>query len=250
MAQLRKTDKMTKDQRTPEEEIADPRPSGEGEDFPEAEAPLSETEAPLSKGEGEKAVEEPEKGTAAEDPLRDEGSAQGEVEEASFDEDADAASPEAILQRELDALQEEMDRLKDQHLRLAADFENYRKRVSGELAGGWVRARADLVASLVDGLDDLQRVSKFTSEDSTVDTLVEGVDLVERKLLKALTDAGLEVFDPVGAVFDPNSMEAMMRAPVEEEGQDGTVQMVLQKGYMFKDQLVRPARVSVHMDDD
>jgi molecular chaperone GrpE (heat shock protein) len=58
------------------------------------------------------------------------------------------------------------------------------------------------------------------------------------------------VVEPLGEVFDPNSMEAMMRVPPEEEGQDGTVQAVLQKGYMFKKQLVRPARVSVFMDDD
>lgn len=157
---------------------------------------------------------------------------------------------EGPAREELETLQADMDQLRDQHLRLAADFENYRKRVSGELASGWVRAQSDLAQALLEGLDDLQRVSQFTSEDTTLESLIEGVDLVERKLMKALTTAGLEVFDPTGEVFDPNTMEAMMRVPTEEEGQDETVHQVFQKGYLFKDQLLRPARVSVYKDDD
>ena len=154
------------------------------------------------------------------------------------------------LDDELALLQEEMDELRDQHLRLAAEFENYRKRVTGEMAGRWDRAQADLVGKLADGLDDLRRVSEFTSDDTTVEALIEGVDLVERKLLKALIDAGLQVLDPVGEVFDPNVMEAMMRVPTDEKGQDETVHQVLQKGYLFRDILVRPARVSVYKDEE
>lgn len=160
------------------------------------------------------------------------------------------SEPEDGLEGEVQVLQEDLARLRDQHLRLAADFENYRKRVSAELTSGWVRAQADLAGALLDGLDDLQRVSRFTSEDATLETLIEGVDLVERKLLKALTDAGLQAVDPAGEPFDPNTMEAMMRVPTEEEGQDDTVHEVFQKGYLFRDQLIRPARVSVYKDDD
>jgi len=171
-------------------------------------------------------------------------------DEAPDGTDADQEELEGPAREELETLQTDMDQLRDQHLRLAADFENYRKRVSGELASGWVRAQADLAQTLLEGLDDLQRVSQFTSEDTTLESLIEGVDLVERKLMKALTTAGLEVFDPTGEVFDPNTMEAMMRVPTEEEGQDETVHQVFQKGYMFKNQLLRPARVSVYKDDD
>jgi len=154
------------------------------------------------------------------------------------------------LEREVQVLQEDLGRLQDQHLRLAADFENYRKRVSSELSTGWARAQAELAGALLDGLDDLQRVSQFTSEDATLEALIEGVDLVERKFMKALTDAGLEPLDPTGDPFDPNVMEAVMRVPTEEGGQDETVHQVFQKGYLFKDLLVRPARVSVYKDDD
>lgn len=167
-----------------------------------------------------------------------------EGEESNVQPDAPEQEEEA------DLLRKELEILRDQHLRLAADFENYRKRVSAELASGWTRAQAELAGSLLEGLDDLQRVSQFTSEDATLETLIEGVDLVERKLLKALTGAGLEALDPVGELFDPNTMEAMMRVPTEEEGQEGTVHRVFQRGYLLKTQLIRPARVSVYSDDD
>ena len=162
----------------------------------------------------------------------------GETPEAASET---ASSEEAEGPSELELLQGEIDQLRDQHLRLAADFENYRKRAVSDMAGTWIRARADLVKALVEGLDDLQRVSQFTSEDTTVDALIAGVDLVERNLLKGLTEAGLVVLNPKGERFDPNTMEAMMRVEAEEEGLDETVHQVFQKGYMFKDQLVRPA---------
>ncbi len=189
-------------------------------------------------GEGVESLVQEDSARAEEPPT--EAESEGGLEEAE----------ELTSRSETEILQEELDQLRDRHLRLAADFENYRKRVSADLTTGWVRAQAELAKSLLEGLDDLQRVSQFTTEDATLETLIEGVDLVERKFVKALTDAGLKAVDPTGEAFDPNSMEAMMRVPVEEEGQDETVHQVFQKGYLFKDQLVRPARVSVYKDDD
>lgn len=193
-------------------------------------------------------AESAEEGGAGEpeEVFSESGEGSGELE----GEDGATSEPAQPARSEAEVLQEDLARLRDQHLRLAADFENYRKRVTADLTSGWVRAQAELAKSLLDGLDDLQRVSQFTTEDATLETLIEGVDLVERKFVKALTDAGLKAVDPTGEVFDPNSMEAMMRVPVEEEGQDETVHQVFQKGYLFKDQLVRPARVSVYKDDD
>ncbi|MFC1662116.1 nucleotide exchange factor GrpE [Gemmatimonadota bacterium] len=185
--------------------------------------------------------------TGADGPQGEGPSGTGEEEVPSDREGRGGTSRDAEA---VEALQTEIDALRDQHLRLAADFENYRKRVNADLASSWVRAQAELARSLLDGLDDLQRVSQFTSEDTTVEALMEGVDLVERKLFRALAEAGMEALDPVGEPFDPNTMEAMMRVPTEEDDQDETVHDVFQRGYLFKDLLVRPARVSVYKDDD
>lgn len=152
---------------------------------------------------------------------------------------------EEELRRELDHLEGEFEGLKDRHLRLAADFENYRRRAENEMTESWIRAQADLVRRLLDALDDLQRVGTLDPEETTVGAVVEGVELVERKLLQAMKDAGVEVVEPGGEPFDPEIMEAVMRVPAESEEEDDRVDQVFQKGYTFKGHLVRPARVSV-----
>ncbi len=182
----------------------------------------AETADPAEAGSGHESGRDPDPGRGTKSP-----------------EDDNRADP--VLE-----LKTERDRLKDRHLRLAADFDNYRKRTEERLRQGWDRAQADLVARLLDPLDDLLRVTALEPENkSSVDSIVEGVDLVERKFFQVLKDAGVEVVDPAGEPFDPNTMEAMMRAPAESEDDDDTVAMVFQKGYTLKGLLIRPARVSV-----
>ncbi len=183
---------------------------------------------------------------ASTEPLSDEQASTETLSE-------DLASPEEIEEQEveaepsngLDHLQNELADLNDRHLRLVAEFTNYRRRAESELSEAWARAQADLLRSFVDGLDDLQRVGAWQAESTTVEALVEGVDLVERKFRQALEAAGVELIDPVGEVFDPNIMEAMVGVPTEDPEDDQKVQEVFQKGYLFKGHLVRPARVIV-----
>jgi molecular chaperone GrpE len=138
----------------------------------------------------------------------------------------------------------EVEALRDRYLRLAAEFDNYRKRTERERTESWGRAQAQLVERLLDGLDDLQRVADFAPSTS-VDSLLEGVQMVERKLLRALETAGLEVMEPAGERFDPAAHEALMTGEAEDAEEDETVGMVLQKGYRFNNILLRPARVQV-----
>ena len=179
---------------------------------------------------------------------RDAGSAEGESPDEA-DGETPAGEPEpdsadASGQATQD-LEREIGQLNDRHLRLAAEFENYRKRVRAEKRETWARAQADLVGRLVESVDDLQRVALLDPKSASVQDIVEGVDLVERKLLRALADAGLEVLDPAGEDFDPNVMEAVMVASASSEEEDDTVDLVLQRGYLLQGHLVRPARVSV-----
>lgn len=160
-------------------------------------------------------------------------------------EEAEEQAAEDELESEMDVLQGELDALQDRHLRLAADFENYRRRAESEMRESWIRAQADLVRKLLDALDDLQRVSDLDAGSTTLEALLEGVELVERKLLQAMKGAGVEVIEPVGELFDPNTMEAVMRVPADEDEDEDRVAEVFQKGYAFKGHLVRPARVSV-----
>ncbi len=98
-------------------------------------------------------------------------------------------------------------------------------------------------------LDDFGRVTSIDPELATVESVLEGLALMERKLFQVLEDAGLEELDPVGSPFDPNVMEAMVRKPAESEDEDDIVDDVFQKGFRFAGHLVRPARVSVRKYD-
>ena len=169
----------------------------------------------------------------------------GESPDALDTEAVEEASERDHEPAEAEELRAERDRIRDRHLRLAADFDNYRKRTEDRLRQRWDRAQADLVSRLLDPLDDLLRVTALEPGNASVEAIVEGVDLVERKFFRVLEEAGVEVVDPEGEAFDPNTMEAMMRVPAGSDDEDDMVERVFQRGYTFRGQLVRPARVSV-----
>ncbi len=143
-------------------------------------------------------------------------------------------------------LEEQLDEARDRQMRLAAEFDNYRKRVTRERVELSDRAQAQLTLRLVDTLDDLDRVVSPEHEGLTVDGLREAVQLVERKLWKELQAAGLERVDPVGQPFDPAYHEAVSVLPPPAPEQDHLVSATFQAGYRFKGALVRPARVQVY----
>lgn len=150
---------------------------------------------------------------------------------------------------EVARLSEELQGLNDRHLRLAAEFDNYRRRSNTQLGEAGSRAQAELVGRILDVVDDFERIAGISPEQATVTSLLEGVDLVRRKLDQALAGAGLEEVEADGEPFDPNSMEAIIREPAESPEEEDTVGSVLQKGFRFRGHLVRPARVSVRKYD-
>ena len=143
-----------------------------------------------------------------------------------------------------DALQRELASVTDRYLRMAAEFDNYRRRVERERGESWARAQGDLAGRLLDSLDDLERFS-LHAESSTPDAFVQGVRLVERKLRAVLEAAGLEPVVAEGEIFDPNTMEAVAMVPTDSQAEDDVVSDVFQPGYRFKGTLLRPARVRV-----
>jgi molecular chaperone GrpE len=134
---------------------------------------------------------------------------------------------------------------RDRYLRLAAEYDNYRKRSAKERQDAGTRAQADLVRQLVEALDDVARFAHVDPAVTDASTIVQGVDMVEKKLLKALGGAGLEVINPVGETFDPSLHEAVATEPTSAKEDDHVVSRVYQPGYVFKSQLLRPARVVV-----
>lgn len=144
-------------------------------------------------------------------------------------------------------LQSKFDELQDRYLRIAAEYENFRKRTARERVEMWQRAQAEVVSNILDALDDFERVLQLDSASASAEDVIKGVELVERKLLRELESAGLERVGRVGEAFDPKHHEAIGSLPAETEEEDQTVGAILQSGYKFGGALIRPARVQVLM---
>jgi len=130
----------------------------------------------------------------------------------------------------------------ESYLRLAADFDNYRKRVAREQVELTRRANERLLNELLPVLDDLERALEAATEHEEA-KLEEGVRLVHRSLLGLVERHGLSEIETVGA-FDPHVHEALLAQP-GEGADEGSVLQVLQKGYKLGDKVLRPARVIV-----
>jgi molecular chaperone GrpE len=134
---------------------------------------------------------------------------------------------------------------RDRYLRLAAEYDNFRKRTAKERQEAHLRGQGDMLKGMIDALDDLARFAHVDPETTDAKTVVDGVSMVEKKLLKTLAGHGLEVLHPVGRPFDPSHHEALMTEPALSEEEDHLVGQVFQQGYLFNGQLLRPARVVV-----
>jgi molecular chaperone GrpE len=159
----------------------------------------------------------------------------------------DAPPPPALEAPGVEQLVAELDELRDRYLRLAAEYDNFRKRTARERVELRSRAQAELVATLLDAVDDLGRVAHLDPATTGASDVIAGVELVERKLLRLLAAAGLERVTDADVPFDPNQHEAIGRIPAERPEQDHTVGTVAQVGYRFGGQLLRPARVLVRI---
>lgn len=156
-------------------------------------------------------------------------------------------APEAVvrLEDELGEARTALAQATDRYLRLAAEFENFKKRSVRERTETRARAQAELIERLVDALDDLARFAHVDPEQTDAKTIHDGVDMVERKFWKQLDAVGVTRIDQVGVPFNPNVHEAVTMQPAAQAAQDHTVGAVLQPGYKLGDALIRPARVIV-----
>ena len=159
--------------------------------------------------------------------------------------DETVAVPMELPADAVSRLEGELDELRDRHARLAAEFDNYRKRVNRENQVVVERAQAALAIRVLDVLDDLDRILESVDEATPAESLREAIELVDRKLRKELESAGLERVDPAGTPFDPSVHEAVATTPSPDPAQDDHVSVTFQPGYLFKGALIRPAKVQV-----
>jgi molecular chaperone GrpE len=148
--------------------------------------------------------------------------------------------PEDPLERaQADAL-----RLKDQLLRLAADFDNFKKRSRRELSDMAKVSREDVLRELLPVFDNLERATSHAAQATDVKALTEGISMVTRQFLDTLGKLGIERVASVGLPFDPAVHEAVQHLETADHA-PGTVAMELQAGYKMGDRVLRPAMVVV-----
>ncbi|HXI20551.1 MAG TPA: nucleotide exchange factor GrpE [Gemmatimonadales bacterium] len=160
----------------------------------------------------------------------------------------------AAVPMELDAeavrrLERESAELRDRHLRLAAEYDNFRKRAARERTEMSDRSQAALAVRLLEVLDDLDRVVAEGTQSTGDDVMRQALVLIDRKLRKELEAAGLERLEPDGQPFDPSLHEAVSVVVPPEPSRDHTVAATFQAGYRFKGSLIRPARVQVYSSE-
>jgi molecular chaperone GrpE len=130
---------------------------------------------------------------------------------------------------------------RDAHLRVAAEFDNFRKRTIKEKEASYGNGKADAVAKMLPVYDNLERALNQPTEDAAYK---KGVEMTMTELVKIFTTLGVEIFGDVGDAFDPNLHNAVMHVENEELGEN-VISQVFQKGFKIGDKVVRFAMVQV-----
>jgi molecular chaperone GrpE len=150
------------------------------------------------------------------------------------------------LQTRLDETQKALDGCRDQLLRKAAEFENYKRRSETEFAAIIKNANEYLLMSLLPVVDDFVRSKKSARESRDVEAITAGVELIYNKMVKILEKQGLVPFESLGKPFDVEYHDALMQIP-REDVPPSTVIEEVERGYMFNDKVLRHAKVVVSM---
>ena len=192
-------------------------------------------------------VKEIEEGVSA-----DLDAANAEAEKISEPEEVveEQSSPDNIEdekkseEQEINPLQEKYNNLNNQYLRLAADFDNYRKRNEQEREALLKYGAENTLKKMLEVLDNFERGLKAIETVEDCDKVKECYNLAYKNFTDVLTKAGLETIKAEGEVFDPNYHEAVMQTPTNDKPEN-TIITELQKGYKLGDKVLRPALVNV-----
>ena len=165
--------------------------------------------------------------------------------ETAADQAEGTAAPGAGTQPDeaVAALQRERDQLKDQLLRTAADFDNYRKRMDRERRELADYATTDVLLDILPIIDNFERALQAPA-GGEAEAFRKGIELIHKQMLDLLKKRGVTPIDALGADFDPNVHQAVIHEPSDEH-REGEVMQELQRGYKLGERLLRPAMVKV-----
>ena len=162
-------------------------------------------------------------------------------------EESDSQESKIEEEKPESSIEEELNNVHDRHLRLRAEFDNYKKRSEREFSRLLKYEGKEVIISFLGIADDVQRMLDSDDVDGStnVESLLEGVTLIRDKLLRKLKSLQVEPFDSEGVKFDPEIHDAMMTENSEEH-EDGIIIQEFEKGYRYKDKVIRHAKVIVN----
>ena len=166
------------------------------------------------------------------------------TEEETEENTEETAEDIIVSESEVNPLQEKYDTLNNQYLRLAADFENFRKRTEQEREALLKYGAESTLKKMLEVLDNFERGLKAIETVEDCDKVKECYNLAYKNFTDVLTKAGLETIKAEGEVFDPNFHEAVMQTPTSDKPEN-TIIAELQKGYKLGDKVLRPTLVNV-----
>jgi molecular chaperone GrpE len=150
------------------------------------------------------------------------------------------------LKNKITELEKSTEFLKDQLLRKAADFDNYKKRIENDILTTTIYCNEELIESLLPALDDFDRFLEHSQEQDTDNAFFKGVELIYNKLLKILEQKGLKKLETMGQPFDVNLHDALLVIPNNDPNTPPhSVVKEVEKGYLLHDKVIRHAKVIV-----
>ena len=161
------------------------------------------------------------------------------------EENQEELTIEQQLIKELENAQKEVEDLKDKHLRLSAEFDNYRKRTLKEKAELIKNGAEKTMTAILPILDDFERALKNMEASEETKAMREGVELIFNKFHKVLNQEGLQVIETEGKDFDTDFCEAIALIPATSDDMKGKILDCVQTGYMLNDKVIRHAKVVV-----
>ncbi len=163
------------------------------------------------------------------------------IEETVETPEVQEETPEVQEAPEVNPWEEKYNAERDAHLRVAAEFDNFRKRTVKEKEASYGNGKADAVAKMLPVYDNLERALNQPTEDAAYK---KGVEMTMAELVKILTSLGVEIFGNVGDAFDPNLHNAVMHID-DENLEENVIAQVFQKGFKIGEKVVRFAMVQV-----
>ena len=164
--------------------------------------------------------------------------------ESETEQETDESAAEETVASEIDSLKEQLEKVNNQYIRLAADFDNYRKRQMQERESLLKYGAEDTLKKMIEALDNIDRAIAAAEKSEDVNQVKDSYKLGFKQLYDVLQKIGMEVIDTKDTPFDPNFHEAVMQTPTDEHPEH-TIIAELQKGYKLGDRVLRPALVNV-----